>query len=292
MKRLLRILAPFLLIMSVNAQTIQQGHSMLTGNLHIDVVASYIFEDSLASVNGAEPKSRFNAALYSAVVPGAGQLYNEGYLESAGFIAAEIGLWVVYAIYNSKGDKQTSEFQDFADTHWFVTSYAQWMKDNYSTESSSIVINPNTSLPPWERVDWDQLNLSEDQISRRSGTGFTHRLPRRPEQQYYELIGKYPQYGGGWDDVVNFTPSDLLQRNLSSRFLIYSQMRGDANDLYKIATTTSYFIIANHLLSAIEAAWGAARFNSRLRLEAHFVPQLRSSMLVEFVPVARMSLEF
>jgi hypothetical protein len=170
--------------------------------------------------------------------------------------------------------------------------YVQWMKTYFPGESSGIIVNSNTGLPPWERVDLNQLNTSEDFIGKISGSGFTHRLPPRPEQQYYELIGKYPQYGGGWDDAGNFTPSDLLQRNLSPRFLFYSQMRGEANDFYRIASTASYFLIANHVLSALEAAWSAARFNSRLKAEAHLVPRDWAPGLVEFVPTVRIKVEF
>ncbi len=273
----------------------------LTGNVRNDLISAFAVQpDSLNSPSTeSDRKSSLNAALYSAVLPGAGQLYTESYLEAAGFVAAEVGLWIVYGFYNSKGDNRTTEFEEFADANWSVVFYAEWMKLNYSNESSNIVVNSNSSLPPWERVDWNQLNASEDQIGRIGGSGFTHRLPRRPEQQYYELIGKYPQYGGGWNDAKSykidgtpFGPSDLLQRNLSPHFLFYSQMRGEANDFYRIATTASYFLIANHVLSALEAAWSAARFNSRLKAEAHLVPREWAAGLVEFVPTVRVKVEF
>ena len=277
-----------------SSQIRETAKPSLTGNLQNDLISAFALQaDSLNYPSAdSDRKSSLNAALYSAILPGAGQVYTESYVEAVGFVAAEVGLWVVYAVYNSRGDSRTNEFQDFADLHWSVVSYVQWMKLHYSTQSSSIVVNSNTSLPPWERVDWNQLNTSEDQIGRTSGTGFTHRLPRRPDQQYYELIGKYPQYGGGWDDAGSFTPSDLLQRNLSSRFLFYSQMRGEANDFFRIASTASYFLIANHVLSALEAAWSAARFNSRLNAEAHLVPREWSPRLVEFVPTVRVMVEF
>ena len=268
----------------------------LTGNLRYDLISSLVFgADSLNSPSlESDRKSPLNAAIYSAILPGSGQLYTESYLEGVGFIAAEVGLWVVYSAYNSKGDKRTGEFQDFADIHWSVINYAKWMEQHYASFVVSGVYDPNYDPSrPWDYVDWNKLNQSEDNIARSSTTtGFTHRLPRRPEQQYYELIGKYPQYGGGWDDAGNFTPSDLLQRSLSARFLFYSQMRGEANDFYRIASTASYFLIANHVLSALEAAWSAARFNSRLKAEAHLIPREWAAGLVEFVPTVRVKVEF
>lgn len=284
-----------------NAQLRETTKLSLTGNLRNDLFSS--FSVQVDSLNFPLPeddrKSPLNAAIFSAILPGSGQLYTESYLEGVGFVAAEVGLWVVYSAYNSKGDKRTDEFQDFADQHWSVVMYVEWMQKNFPGESSGIIVNSNTGLSPWERVDWNQLNTSEDLIGKISGSGFTHRLPPRPEQQYYELIGKYPQFGGGWDDAktfkangTEFGPLDLLQRNLSPRFLLYSQMRGEANDFYRIASTASYFLIANHVLSALEAAWSAARFNSRLKAEAHLVPREWAAGLVEFVPTVRIKVEF
>jgi hypothetical protein len=123
------------------------------------------------------------------------------------------------------------------------------------------VTSTDPALAPWDRVNWTRLNEVEEGIGQRSGTGFTHRLPRRPEQQYFELIGKYAQYGGGWDDAAGFTPADLLADRLSPRFLEYSKMRGRANDLYATATTAGTMIVVNHIVSALEAAWSTSRSN-------------------------------
>jgi hypothetical protein len=115
-------------------------------------------------------------------------------------------------------------------------------------------------------------------------TGFSHHLPLRPEQQYYELIGKYPQYGGGWDDAAWFTKDDVLTSNVSQKFLKYSRMRGDANNFYNIAATVSYVIVANHILNALEAAWNASKINQTLHLQGHIKTRVIYGQMVEFVP--------
>jgi hypothetical protein len=283
----------FLTLGVCQARQYQLSKMKLTGNLRFDLLQYHDTVDTTGKVTARNPKSPLTAALYSAVIPGAGQWYTESYFEGVGFISAEIALWLVYAVYNSKGDKTTADFQNYADLHWSVVQYAQWMKQYFPTQSGNIAINPNSNLPPWERVDWSQINDAEERIAQvQPTTGFTHRLPRRPEQQYYELIGKYPQYGGGWDDALGFTPSDVLQERVSEKFLLYSRMRGDANDLYRVAATASYLVAANHVLSALEAAFSAARFNSRIKLEAHIVPRRWSPSLVEFLPTVRASVAF
>ena len=216
--------------------------------------------------------------MLSAALPGLGQSYSDDWglsWKSLAFLGAEVAMWTAYAINTSKADKQTADFELYADEHWSVVTYADWIRQHIGELDKTNQVNPNNivtssdpGLKPWERVDWAELNRVEEEIGRSTGTGFTHRLPLRPEQQYYELIGKYAQYGGGWDDASYFTPSHLLQDEVSTRFLEYSQMRGRANDLYNIATTVSYVIVANHIFSALEAAWSTSQANKRVKAEA------------------------
>jgi hypothetical protein len=201
-------------------------------------------------------------------------------------------------VYTSKGDQQTTLFQDYADAHWSVVRYAQWIQDNTSKLNPDVTgftgwLVPGTeTLQPWDRVNWDVINNVENRIAQITGNGFTHLLPRRPQQQYFELIGKYPQFAAGWDDSGVMTVERILKSDVSQRFLDYAAMRGKANDFYNIATTGSALLIVNHLLSALDAAWSAAQFNNQLKLEAHLQPVLRSTDFVEFVPTARLTVTF
>ncbi|MBI3585746.1 MAG: hypothetical protein HY088_01290 [Ignavibacteriales bacterium] len=273
----------------------------LTGNLRADLMAGFEW-GSLDSLKGTlsqydeQKKSPLLAGLFSAAIPGTGELYTQNYWRAGGFLAAEVALWIVYAAYTSKGNNQTDFFQNYADEHWSVVLYAQWIEKyggqlNPDAGGFSGLVTGSGSQPPWERVDWAKLNAAEDQIAKKSGNGFTHRLPRRPEQQYYELIGKYPQFAGGWDDG-NITPSDIITSNVSPRFLEYSAMRGKANDFFNIASTSASVLVANHILSALDAAWSATQFNQQLKLEAHLKPTLRPYGFVEFVPTATATLTF
>lgn len=272
----------------------------LTGNVRTDLMIGFSGTslDSLAgtlSRYDQQKKSPLLAGLISVVLPGAGEYYTESYWRAGGFLAAEIALWVVYAAYTSKGNNQTDFFQNYADEHWSVVLYAQWI-EKYAGQlnpgvNGSGVVTGSGSQPPWERVDWAKLNAVEEQIGKKSGNGFTHRLPRRPEQQYYELIGKYPQFAAGWDDA-NITPADIIANNVSARFLEYAEMRGKANDFFNIASTSASVIVANHILSALDAAWSATQFNQQLKLEAHLKPTVRPYGFVEFVPTATATITF
>jgi len=209
-------------------------------------------------------KSPFLAGILSLIVPGAGDIYAENYIMAAVFVTAEAALWITHFNYMSKGDDQTALFESFADQHWSVVKYTDWLnkwgREFPGGEDTEIIyINPDESLPPWERVDWDAMNRVEDVI-----TEFSHKLPRRPAQQYYEQIGKYPQYNHGWDDQLSDTKEYFS--NLSPRFLEYAGMRGDANDLYAVGETAVKLVILNHILAAANAAWSVSRYNKRVKL--------------------------
>lgn len=276
----------------------------LTGNMRLDLLTGMSgigFVDSIArplSDYETRKKSPLLAGTLSLVLPGSGEYYTKSYWRAGGFVLAEAGLWVFYAAYYSKGNKQTDLFQNYADDHWSAVRYAQWIEANLSQLNPDVTsftgyLIPNTDgLPPWQRVSWDKINAVENAIAQRAGNGFTHQLPHRPEQQYYELIGKYPQFAAGWDDAGVMTEQRILSNDVSQRFLDYAKMRGKANSFYNVATTGAALLVVNHLLSALDAAWDAAQYDQQLKLEAHLAPTVRSVDFVEFVPTLRMTVAF
>jgi hypothetical protein len=276
----------------------------LTGNLRMDLLTTV---EQNTGPEGSRPvfqetngkrKSPALAGLMSLALPGAGEFYSESYWRAGGFALAEAGLWLFYAAYTSKGNKQTDVFQAFADDHWSALRYAEWIEANVTRLNSDVkaftgyVIPGTEGRPPWERVDWSKINAVESQIAQKSGNGFTHLLPHRPEQQYFELIGKYPQFAAGWDDAGVMTPERILRSDVSARFLEYSKMRGVANDYYNAATTGAALIVVNHVLSALDAAWSASQYNNRVKIGAHLQPVQRPYGLVEMVPTASMTFRF
>lgn len=278
--------------------------AVLTGNLRLDMLTNLDQETlmegqsvAFQNVNGKK-KSPVLAGVMSLALPGAGEFYTESYWRAGGFALAEAGLWVLYAAYTSKGNRQTDMFQSFADDHWSVVRYAGWIEANVTKLNSDVrsfsgyMIPGTEGRPPWERVDWSKVNAVEGQIAQKSGNGFTHLLPHRPEQQYFELIGKYPQFAAGWDDAGVMTPERILSSDVSARFLEYSKMRGVANDFYNTATTGSALIVVNHVLSALDAAWSASQYNGRVKLEAHLQPIQRPYGFVEMVPTASLTYRF
>lgn len=250
----------------------------LTGNLNHDskLIASnapLIIKNRILPEPAAK-KSPALGGLLSLVIPGAGDFYAEHYIEAGIFAALEVGAIVTAIHYNNKGNSQTDYFQSVADskTGWDVTRYAAWLNSQISDSTKLIYINPNTSLNPWERVDWNQINAVE--------LG-SHKLPPHGEQQYYELIGKYNQYNPGWADYEDLVKTNPLYNpevgqgsTIPTELLkAYAGYRGKANDFYDVASHAVIALYINHFLSALDAVWSTISYNRSISVHSSVEPQ-------------------
>jgi len=282
----------FAVIFLLSVLSFAQNSISLTGNLSVDSkIIQNGYKDNSVKQNSFVSNSKnspYLAGILSAVMPGAGEVYVGGttnYIKAGALLLIEATSIYYDISYNKRGDAQTNYFQNLADSHWSVVKYAEWI--NANTSGPKVPIDPNTSLPPWKRVDWNALNVAEDSIG---AVGFTHHLSPHGYQQYYELIGKYPQYARGWDDysaaVANGSPDYH-----SPLFDYYSHARGDANDLYKIASRGAAMIYINHLLSVIDAIWSAVSFNKDIALNFRYEPVNLVSE-IDYVPTVHIQYSF
>jgi hypothetical protein len=192
--------------------------------------------------NGEElkRKSPLKAFLYSAVIPGTGQLYTGSKTKAALFFGIEVLTWTGHITYYKKGDDKTKAFENFADTHWAEERYEYFLDRNWGvTDDKDPAIQPP----------------------------FTHHLPDTKTQQYYEMIGKYDQFVFGWDDVDTIltppTRANLSHAHSANR-LLYEDMRHEANQMYDRGRTFLVVTIINHLIAGTEAAWAATKYNKNL----------------------------
>lgn len=286
-------LVTFVSLISFNlaAQRVESDELKLTGNLQYDSkllhVAYQADELNKIDFNLQNKNSVLLSTVLSAAVPGAGQIYNGDFWKAAIFLGLEAGLITAAVLYSKKGDDKNAEFESYADQNWSVVKYAQWLITNRTAlglPEGDVTIDPNTNLKPWERVNWSELNHVESR--------FSHKLPKYGDQQYYELIGKYPQYNHGWADQLNDNTPEY-NANLTPMFLGYAQMRGEANDFYNASTRFVVFVVINHILSAGEAAWSSAMFNKNLAINVRVSPEIiNTAMDVELIPKLNLSLRF
>ena len=250
----------------------QKDEIKLTGNLNIDSKISFdktidLMEDN-DDILTPNKKSGFLAGLFSAAIPGAGEFYTENYLKSAIFAAIAAVAIYVAIVNDKKGDDKTAEFENYANQNWNVKRYAEWTIANAQNINSLIT---NEELAAYKNsifangnVDWSELNKLESAI----GNYYSHRLAPLGDQQYYEMIGKYAQFNVGWSEFGN-DPTKPFQYGdpLTGQFKFYSGERGVANDFYSTSSTAVKIIVANHIISIVDAVWSANSFNKNLSMK-------------------------
>ena len=273
------------------------NHSpMLTGVLSEDLFATQpdaAYKDSIREI---ETRSALEAGFFSLVIPGAGQAYNRDYWTAAAFFAVEVAAISANLMWTQKAKNQETYYKTYADgtasdnyqnAHYSVVRYAQWIKNNYvqleqlngTTPQGQQVISQwiNDLIPdkldptksPWSQVNWYALN----QIEGSMGGYFSHQLFPHGNFEYYELIGKYPQFRQGWadspyavwvaDGSQGTAPIDYSQADTPFSGY-YMDQRGKANSLFSVASTALGVVIANHFASAIEAAIAAHVYNKNV----------------------------
>jgi hypothetical protein len=174
-------------------------------------------------------KSYKKAILFSGLVPGVGEIYNDSVIKGLFFIGVEVTGWSFYFTSKNKGEDIENEFQLFAD--------ANWSKDRY-----------NDCLELYKQVNGrDPVNLS-------------HELPQEKDQQYYEMIGKYDQFACGWNDCNEWD-------GLSQKRLNYEDKRYQSNKYLKRSITMTSIIFVNRIASLIDTIWGVKLHNDRIRNE-------------------------
>ena len=191
----------------------------------------HILQEESESIEGR--KNTLVGSLLSAVVPGAGEFYAGSWIKGAVFLGAEIALWIGYKSFSDKGQEWEDTFHAFADAHWSESAYRQWLDTHPEFKDT------------------------------------THTLPSTKTQQYYEMIGKYDQFKGGWDDYeeggTELTPNRLY----------YEDLRHKSNVQFKRASYCAMVVLGNHLLSAFDAAWTIRGINRRIETRMRMSLQRR-----------------
>jgi len=296
------IAAALALVLSQGALSGDKNPFHATGNRRVDFFGmtgpympladrsgSLKMQEVYQKTEGSE-KSPWLAGLLSAALPGAGEFYTGSYVKAGIFFGVEVATWVISSTYNRKGDRQTAFFKAYANEHYSPIRYAQWLykyvdqinpavnKDDYQLFNEGF--DPNGG-PPFQYLNWVYLNRMEYAV----GGGFTHRLPVYGEQQYYELIGKYKQFSKGWDDE----PDELDHTTPEARYYYYAEQFNLADKYYNIASSFVAVTVANHILSAFDAAWSASRHNRSLHAQVNL--RMEPSP-VGFFPAAQATLRY
>jgi len=242
-----------------NEILINSDRSMLESGLKFNAVATDSFEFDYE-------KSPGRAFLLSAIVPGAGELYAGAKWRALAFASVEVFSWIMYFNRKNKGEELEQDYMDYADEYWKLSQLYQngleypmvgltrQQGENFGSHSIYLEYNGmeyegNTEYLDTALVGWESYILSGAMQPVRT-------------RDYYENIGKYDQFAGGWDDFTDFnSPSDsvVFMSDLRDSYLT---QRKESNDALKMATNFATVIMFNHLISAFHAQIAAKNYTS------------------------------
>ncbi len=201
--------------------------AMATQTLPTDQSEIPTIEKHQGPLNLEPTKSPTKAFLYSALVPGSGQLYigaKRGYLQ----IAAEVGLLAAYFMTRNSARNLREDYRDL-------------VRDN-------IVFEGPTRIDYWDPIEdfehatqYENWNHQYDSEATRARTGKWH-----------------------WKrDGEAFKDRPAKEVPASEARLEAFEMRMDANDKFQLAKTYLGIALLNHVVSAIDARIAAKSYNKK-----------------------------
>jgi len=190
------------------------------------------------------------AALFSAVVPGAGQ-YALGQRRAWVYLALETAGWVLWAERRSAGDELVREYRDFAwergrirteprvdgDFDYYET-LTKWVQSGaWDADPSASGVQPETDPSTFNGMIWE-----------RAVAIFLPGGPSTPpgDASYQSALDYYGAQGYGTEFLWDWSGTGDDQST-------YAQILSSSDERYQQATNVLGAILANHLVSSIDA---------------------------------------
>ena len=224
--------------------------------------------DSTAGMYGYVPKSPKRAFAQSFLIPGWGQWYNGSRIKPFVFLGLEAAGWFGVNQFHSKGQKKQDKYQRFADNTTDGWDYQRYLRGLLAVYKDTLDAPLASDTLMYKNPLWGTdacgscprfLTFSHHVYTDGDGNPIKN-------QTYYENVGKYDQFAYGWRDFKEITvPQDTVGVDFRTpNRKSYLNQRADANREFSRASTVLILTIGNHLLSAFEAALGAAHHNKSM----------------------------
>ena len=211
--------------------------------------------------------------LFSLLVPGLGQYKNgDPIWKSAIFAGIEAASILGWAQWNKQAEDIRKQYELFGDNHW---SLKGWVENTHLNP----VINP-TEYPDFKIDGTHKLDLhlsgslaelfgefiSSDSLTVHPEWIYTDEVTILQDQHFYENIGKYDQFVGGWSDAasdwyweekdVGDSIEIVIKTPKKQNFL---DQRYTANQWLSFAKYSVTALMFNHVISGLDAVWSPQR---------------------------------
>ncbi|MCH7763657.1 MAG: hypothetical protein IIB95_07935 [Candidatus Marinimicrobia bacterium] len=206
--------------------------------------------------------------LYSLLIPGLGQYKNGDPLwKSAIFAGIELGSIIGWYQWNKQAEDIRKQFELFGDSHWTLKG---WVVNTF--------IEPVTGLVQYDDFKLDGTHkltlhlsgaladnfgefVSSDSLVTHPDWIYNDELTLSRDQHFYENIGKYDQFVGGWDDIEQWYVKEKTVEDTIEIILMtpnkkdYINERDRSNQFLKMANYAVTAIMFNHVISGLEAVF-------------------------------------
>jgi hypothetical protein len=176
--------------------------------------------------------------LYSALVPGLGEMTMGYWGRGIALMAVEVAAWTGYFVKHEDGLDKRSEYEAFADAYW---DFDKWIDDH-----------PCPTIPPSGATLEDVEDCGRSTSGSGAWPGYIPWVSKEEDKQhYYENIGKYDWYISGWEDWDPTAFPYKIQTDLRTQ---YREMREASNDALDDANSFVWVSLAARVFSIVETA--------------------------------------
>lgn len=247
----------------------------------------YITEFQVHNLQGPKISEQQKALLFSAILPGAGQIYNRSpWWKSTMFISVEAAALTACKKWDKSGEDYRVMFEAYADDHWTIENWyftsmkifpENWQDILIGTHHLTLKIGGNY--------------FSSDQLTELLQIYSWSEIKVIRDRDFYENIGKYDQFVGGWDDPFD-SPFDAdgnwyTEKKGNSEETVILTIQKDKyrgirhrSNLFKSQVKYALTVLMfNHLISGMEAYWTASSKQSKKRkkIQIELVPDFSYS---------------
>jgi len=245
---------------SINAQD---------SNKSPDTTSVVVLEESQVNYPG-------KPLIMSLILPGAGQYYNKSpFWKTASFLGVELGSILAWRYYQNKAEELRDDYQAFADMNW---SMENWVYNRFNSPPPSSDGLAWTNFPALRNLTGthdlkliitgdlaNELNLtrvSSDSLDTHPEWFYSGDIIVVKDRHFYENIGKYDQFVGGWNDAREEWYWEEKDVGDSIEIVIKTPMKKDyidqrynSNLMLSAAKYSITVLMFNHVISGIESVW-------------------------------------
>ena len=226
--------------------------------------------------------------IMSLILPGTGQYYNKSPMwKTLSFMGVEITSLILWKSFKDKAETLKDDYEEYADTHWSLNN---WINNRFNPTLVQHEFVSWTNFPALNKLTGthhlnisitgdlaNDLNLtyvSSDSLEIHPDWLESGDIQVSRDRHFYENIGKYDQFLGGWSDANSEWYWEEKDVGDSTEIIIKTPLKADyieqryrSNQMLNMAKYSITVIMFNHVFSGIESVWSnqkKARSNNEI----------------------------